>query len=145
MVGMVPRPFDMRGAVADHRRTFMGRQGRLRDVMAGAWRWMRVASSVAIAACSGIGPAPVAAPPPDVEQFLTWTIKLDAAQLAALERGDVVSKVLDTKQQLNVVVFGAVVVNTPRDRIVQQALDFSTSLRAPTRKQLGFFTTPATS
>jgi len=42
-------------------------------------------------------------------------------------------------------VFGAVVVNTPRDRIVQQALDFSTSLRAPTRKQLGFFTTPATS
>jgi hypothetical protein len=81
---------------------------------------------------------------PRVKEFLGETVGFDASQLAALERGEVISRIIEAHGDLNVVLFGAVALSTSRDHFVQQVLDFRNSLRAPTRVQLGLFGTPAT-
>lgn len=87
------------------------------------------------------------APPqeaPRVKQFLSEAVGFDPSQLAALERGEVISRIIETKGELNVAVFGAVTLNTSRERFVERAVDFRKSVRAPTRVQLGLFGAPAT-
>jgi hypothetical protein len=77
-------------------------------------------------------------------QFLRDNISLDSSQLAAVERGQAVVKVLDTKNKRDVAVFGIIAADVARDLSVNRLLDFPNSLRTPTRVQLGIFSTPAT-
>lgn len=82
--------------------------------------------------------------PAQLTRFLEQTIGLDATQLAALERGEPVAKVLDARDRRDVALFGIVTVPAARDAYARAARDFPTSLRTPNRTQLGIFSNPAT-
>ena len=81
--------------------------------------------------------------PPQLTQFLQQGIRLDATQLAAVERGEPVAKVLESRDRRDVALFGIVTVPVTRDAYVRAARDFPASLRTPNRTQLGIFSTPA--
>jgi len=82
--------------------------------------------------------------PAPLVRFLRHSIGLDSAQLAAVERGAALVKVLDTKNQRDVAVFGIITADIPRQRYVAHLRDFPRSLRAPTRPRFGVFSDPAT-
>ena len=82
--------------------------------------------------------------PRRLDSFLTRAIALDAGQMAALSRGEVVAKVLPTADDRDVSVFGAVHVAVPRAFFVQRQRDFPGALRTPTRSVARLFTSPAT-
>ena len=82
--------------------------------------------------------------PAPLVRFLRHSIGLDSVQLAAVERGAALVKVLDTKNQRDVAVFGIITADIPRQRYVAHLRDFPSSLRAPTRPRFGVFSDPAT-
>jgi hypothetical protein len=89
-------------------------------------------------------PPPLPLPPPaQLVRFLRQSIGLDSAQLVLIERGEAVVKVLDTRDRRDVAVFGIITANAARETYVTQLRDFRTSLRTPTRSQLGVFSDPA--
>src|SRR5688572_8362377 len=75
--------------------------------------------------------------PPALAQFLRQTIALDAAQLAMVERGEAVVKVLDTENKRDVAVFGIITVDASRDSYVRHLRDFQKSLRGAGRARFG--------
>ena len=82
--------------------------------------------------------------PPQLTQFLQQSIGFDAQQIAAVERGEGVVKVLDTRDRRDVAVFGIITISKSREEYVRALRDFPTFLRLPNRSQLGIFSTPAT-
>lgn len=70
-------------------------------------------------------------------------VGFDSAQLAALERGSPVVKILDTRNKRDVAVFGIIRVGVSRDAYEARMVDFITSLAAPTRPRFGIFHDPA--
>jgi len=90
------------------------------------------------AAAPGQGQAPA-----QLVTFLGQSIGLDSAQLALVERGEGVVKVLDTKDRRDVAVFGIITADAARDAYVLRARDFRTSLQAPSRTHFGIFSDPA--
>jgi len=82
--------------------------------------------------------------PAPLARFLRQGIGLDSAQLALIERGDAVVKVLETRDRRDVAVFGIIAADVPRDVYIGRVRDFRTSLRTPTRARLGIFSDPAT-
>jgi hypothetical protein len=82
--------------------------------------------------------------PVQLTRFLEQSIGLDAAQLATLERGEPVVKVLETRDRRDVAVFGIVTAPVARDLYVRRVRDFANSLRTPSRTQLGIFSNPPT-
>ena len=82
--------------------------------------------------------------PAQLTRFLEQSIGLDAAQLAAIERGEPVAKVLEASDRRDVALFGIITVPRSRDAFAREARDFPAALRTPTRTQLGIFDTPAT-
>src|SRR6266511_1457517 len=85
-----------------------------------------------------------AAAPPRLTDFLQRSIGFDAQQLAAVERGEPVVKVLEARDRRDVALFGIVTAPAPREQYVRALRDFATSLRTPTRTQVGIFSDPAT-
>ena len=83
--------------------------------------------------------------PAQLVTFLRQSIGLDSSQLAAALRGDAVVKVLatETQNRRDIAIFGIVTTPRARDTYTRQALDFRTSLRAPTRTRFGIFSDPA--
>ncbi|MGH8721083.1 MAG: hypothetical protein ACREU4_03800, partial [Burkholderiales bacterium] len=79
-----------------------------------------------------------------LERFLRESIGLDARQLAAVERGEAVVKVLDTEGRRDVAIFGIATAPVARVAYAARARDFQQSLRAPTRARFGIFSAPAT-
>jgi hypothetical protein len=79
-----------------------------------------------------------------LDDFLARGIRLDASQLGALSKGEVVGKLLATGDGRDVAVFGAVRVDVPRTFFVDRQRDHSRSLRTPTRVQSHLFGVPAT-
>src|SRR5688572_10147872 len=71
--------------------------------------------------------------PPQLAQFLSQSVKLEAAQVAAIERGEPVVRVLDTQHPRDIAVFGVIATSTPRVAFVNKLSDFRTSLANPTR------------
>jgi hypothetical protein len=82
--------------------------------------------------------------PAQLTQFLQQSIGFDTEQLAAVERGEPVVKVLGARDRRDVVVFGIITLPVARERYVRALRDFPTSLRTPNRTQLGIFSDPAT-
>src|SRR5688572_32632962 len=95
---------------------------------------------------SAIGATPASAQtqqaPAALAQFLGQSIGLDAAQLALVERGDAVVKVLETQNKRDVAVFGIIIANASRDSYVRRLRDFRQSLRSPARTLFGIFSDP---
>ena len=81
--------------------------------------------------------------PEQLVTFLRQGIGLDAAQLALIERGEGVVKVLETKDRRDVALFGIITADVPRDAYVGRVRDFRTSLAAPSRRYFGIFSDPA--
>jgi hypothetical protein len=81
-------------------------------------------------------------PPPALTQFLRETIGLDAAQLALVERGEAVVKVLDTQNKRDVAIFGIITADARRESYAGQLRDFKNSLGNPARTRFGIFTDP---
>jgi hypothetical protein len=81
-------------------------------------------------------------PPAALAQFLGQSIGLDAAQLALVERGDAVVKVLETQNKRDVAVFGIITATASRDSYVRRLRDFRQSLRSPARTRFGIFSDP---
>ncbi|HEV8381717.1 MAG TPA: hypothetical protein VGQ29_09030 [Gemmatimonadales bacterium] len=82
--------------------------------------------------------------PAQLTQFLQQSIGFDTEQLAAVERGEPVVKVLEAHDRRDVVVFGIITLPVAREQYVRALRDFPTSLRTPNRTQLGIFSDPAT-
>src|SRR5882762_7062233 len=82
--------------------------------------------------------------PAQLTTFLQQSIGFDAQQLAAVERGEPVVKVLETRDRRDVAVFGIITTPVAREQYVRALRDFPTSLRTPNRTQLGIFSNPAT-
>jgi len=91
-----------------------------------------------------VAPLPGQQTPAPLLRFLRQSIGLDTAQVAVLERGEAVVKVLDTKNQRDVAVFGIITVDVPRAAYIGHLQDFQSSLRTPTRTRFGIFSDPAT-
>lgn len=110
-------------------------------------RTPRVARSVGAVLLGGIvgaiTPLPGQQAPALLTQFLRQSIGLDSTQLAAVERGQAVVKVLDTRDQRDVAVFAIVTARVSRDAYIAQVRDFQRWLRAPTRTRFGLFNDPA--
>ena len=88
-------------------------------------------------------PARAQQPPQALAEFLRQTVGLEAAQLAAVERGEPVVKVLETLNKRDVAVLGIVAADASRESYVKRLRDFRTSLRTPSRSSLGLFSDPA--
>ncbi len=82
--------------------------------------------------------------PPRLAEFLQQSIGFDSAQLAAVERGEPVVKVLEARDRRDVAVFGIITVAVTRDAWASAARNFPAALRTPNRTQLGIFGNPAT-
>ena len=84
------------------------------------------------------------AAPPQLTQFLQQNIGFTAEQLATVERGEAVVKVLDARDRRDVVVFGIITIPRGREEYIHAFRNFGASLRTPNRTQLGIFSNPAT-
>jgi hypothetical protein len=74
--------------------------------------------------------------------FLRDNMGLAREQLAAMERGDVVVKVLPSTNDRDITVFGVVAIGVTRTSYIAGVTDFRRSLVAPTRPQFGIFSDP---
>lgn len=105
----------------------------------------KLLGSIALAGCAATAGIPLHAQgtPARLTAFLQHRIGVNPAQLAAIERGEAVVKVLDTENERDVAVFGIVTVDVSRAFYVSRLQDFPNSLRAPTRPHFGIFSMPA--
>lgn len=82
--------------------------------------------------------------PAQLTRFLQQSIAFDAGQLDAVERGEPVVKVLETRDRRDVALFGIITTQATREQYERALRDFPRSLRTPTRSQLGIFSNPPT-
>jgi len=78
-----------------------------------------------------------------LDEFLARGIRLSPQELAALGRGETVARLLPTREQQDVAVFGAVQVEVPRSFFVERQRDFARAHRTPNRTQVQRFSEPA--
>ena len=93
---------------------------------------LAVAASVAVQAQE---------PPP--RPFLRKVIQLDDAQLAAMEKGEVVTKMLPTPEKAEIAAFGVVKATGTVDRLITLARDVQKFRQVPEIPEMGRFSTPA--
>lgn len=88
-----------------------------------------------------VAQAPAQEPPP--RPFLRKVIQLDEAQLAAVERGEVVTKLLPTADKPEIAAFGVVKTAGTVDRLLALARDVQRFRQVPQIPEMGRFSTPA--
>src|SRR5262245_44669992 len=82
--------------------------------------------------------------PTRLTSFLQEQIGLEADQLASMERGEAIVKVLHTDNKRDIAVFGVVRISVPREFFVTRLLDFPQSLNTLNRVRVGIFGVPPT-
>ena len=89
--------------------------------------------------------APAAAPAQEAppRPFLRKVIQLDDAQLAALEKGEVVTKLLPTTDKPEIAVFGVVKTAGNVDLLLKLARDVPKFRQVPQIPEMGYFSNPA--
>jgi hypothetical protein len=112
----------------------MTRSGFLRGVSEGV-RWLLCLAFIAPAAAAALE-----APP---RPFLRKVIQLDDAQLAAIERGDVVTKLLPTTDKPEIAAFGVVRASGSVDQLLALARDVKKFRQVPQIPEMGYFSSPA--
>ena len=80
-------------------------------------------------------------PPP--RPFLRKVIQLDDAQLAAMEKGEVVTKMLPSPEKAEIAAFGVVKATGTVDRLITLARDVQKFRQVPEIPEMGRFSTPA--
>src|SRR2546425_9474831 len=97
---------------------------------------MRASLRCALLLCIlAVVPLPGQQTPAPLVRFLRQSIGLDTAQGAAVERGAAGVKVLDTKNQRDVSVFGIITIDVPRATYIEHLQDFPSSMRTPSRSR----------
>ena len=81
---------------------------------------------------------------PQLASFLRQSIGLGTADLGAVERGEAVTKVLETENPRDVAIFGIVTTGSSRANYVGRLANLHTALNEPSRVQFGIFGSPAT-
>lgn len=82
-------------------------------------------------------------PPPDMTTYLQNQIGLSQPELQALERGEVVTKLLETDEKPEVAVFGIMHLNVPVEFFIEQYRDVEAFMRSGGVKEIGVFGNPA--
>jgi hypothetical protein len=95
-----------------------------------------------VALAMALGGAPFAAAEDPPRPFLRDVIKLDDGQLAALDRGEVVTKLLPTTDKAEVAAFGVVKVAGTPDALLRLAKDIQKFRKVPQIPEMGVFSTP---
>jgi hypothetical protein len=86
--------------------------------------------------------APAQEPPP--RPFLRKVVQLDDAQLAAIEKGEVVTKILPTTDKPEIAAFGIVKTAGTVDQLLTLAVDVQKFRQVPQIPEMGYFSSPAT-
>jgi hypothetical protein len=86
--------------------------------------------------------APAQETPP--RPFLRKVIQLDDAQLAAVEKGEVVTKLLPTTDKPEIAAFGIVKTAGTVDQLLRLAFDVQKFRQVPQIPEMGYFSSPAT-
>jgi len=110
----------------------------MRAIPFGNARSTLLAAAVALAS-----PLRAQEPPARLMSFLQQQIGLDEGQMAAMEKGEAVAKVLDSPNKRDVTLFGIVQIDVTREAYVTRLQDFTNSLPSPTRVRVGIFHDPA--
>lgn len=103
--------------------------------------WRTLVPFIASVALTGIATAQSAALP---AVLLRHGVRPDSADLAVLETGEAIARVIPTQDSRDVAVIGAVRLAATRDLYIRRVQDVRTWLRTPTRTRLGLFADPAT-
>ena len=122
------------GAVSFNQEDSMTRVGSLKHFSCGVF-WT---CFLAILAPS-VAPAQEAPPRP----FLRKVIQLDDAQLAAVEKGEVVTKMLPTTDKPEIAAFGVVKTAGTVDQLLTLARDVKKFRQVPQIPEMGYFSSPA--
>ena len=85
--------------------------------------------------------APAQEPPP--RPFLRKVIQLDEGQLAAVEKGEVVTKILPTTDKPEIAAFGVVKAVGTVDQLLTLARDVQKFRQVPQIPEMGYFSSPA--
>ncbi len=75
--------------------------------------------------------------------FLRKVIQLDEAQIAALEKGDVVTKLLPTPEKAEIAAFGGVKATGTPEKLLQLAREVQKFRKVPQIPEMGLFSAPA--
>jgi hypothetical protein len=107
---------------------------------------LSAAMAVVALAAPGLAHAQATRPVPAGEpaKFLQKYIGLSAGDIEKARQGQVVTKVLDTKDNDEVALFGIVAIDASRDDVIRRVKDLPSFLRQPGRSAFGLFSTPAT-
>ncbi|MEX2281532.1 MAG: hypothetical protein WEE89_03475 [Gemmatimonadota bacterium] len=81
---------------------------------------------------------------PKLPEFLQKDVGLTAAEMAALQSAQPVTKVVTMPGGRDIAVFGIIAVDAPRSFLTARIKDFPQYLRVPTRSRFGIFDSPAT-
>ena len=106
--------------------------------------WRRASRGVSVSCvlavlAPAVAPAQEAPPRP----FLRKVIQLDDAQLAAVEKGEVVTKLLPTTDKPEIAAFGVVKTAGTVDQLLALARDVQKFRQVPQIPEMGRFSTPA--
>jgi hypothetical protein len=78
-----------------------------------------------------------------LDDFLTRAVRLSGQEMAALDRGETIARVLPTGDGRDVAVFGAVQMNVSRAFFTDRQRDLSRALKTATRTKVQRFSEPA--
>ena len=104
---------------------------------------MKNASRVSLILLALMVPAVAPAQEPAPWPFLRKAIQLDDAQLAAVEKGAVVTKLLPTTEKAEIAAFGVVKTAGTVDLLLTRARDFQKFRQVPQIPEMGRFSDPA--
>ena len=103
-------------------------------------RWVfGIALNCLLTALAPVAPAQESPPRP----FLRKVIQLDDAQLAAIDKGEVITKLLPTADKPEIAAFGIVRTTGTVDRLLALARDIQRFRQVPQIPEMGRFSTPA--
>jgi hypothetical protein len=88
------------------------------------------------------GPTFAQAPEPPPRPFLRKVIQLDDARLAAIDKGEVVTKILPTTEKAEVAAFGVVKTAGDPDLLLRLARDIQRFRQVPQIPEMGVFSKP---
>jgi len=104
----------------------------------------QVSRGVALSSClTVLSPSITAAQEPPPRPFLRKVIQLDDAQLAAVEKGEVVTKLLPTTDRVEIAAFGIVETTGTADQLLALARDVQKFRQVPQIPEMGRFSNPA--
>ena len=92
---------------------------------------------------AAIAPAVALAQEAPPRPFLRKVIQLDDAQLAAIEKGEVVTKLLPTTDKPEIAAFGVVKASGTVDQLLALARDVKKFRQVPQIPEMGYFSNPA--